>query len=205
MGCWWLSSGTADPVGVDADGSICHGTILRGVDDDMCVPLLIRPTVAVHKSWLAALEEPGYEPAWAEYLDAERLRDESAFAAYVASQLAEADEDAPRPTGWVPSTYLWFVEGDEFVGRLSIRHRLTPWLRDYGGHVGYDVRPSARGRGHATAMLQQALPWCLDLGIDPVLVTCDVDNVASRRVIEKAGGQFEDRRDGKLRFWVPAG
>jgi predicted acetyltransferase len=54
-------------------------------------------------------------------------------------------------------------------------------------------------------MLQQALPWCLDLGIDPVLVTCDVDNVASRRVIEKAGGQFEDRRDGKLRFWVPAG
>ena len=205
MGCWWLSSGTADPVGVDADGSICHGTILRGVDDDMCVPLLIRPTVAVHKSWLAALEEPGYEPAWAEYLDAERLRDEYAFAAYVASQLAEADEDAPRPTGWVPSTYLWFVEGDEFVGRLSIRHRLTPWLRDYGGHVGYDVRPSARGRGHATAMLQQALPWCLDLGIDPVLVTCDVDNVASRRVIEKAGGQFEDRRDGKLRFWVPAG
>lgn len=176
-----------------------------GVGDDRCVPQLIRPTVAVHKSWLAALEEPGYEPAWGEYLDAERLRDESAFAAYVASQLAEADEDAPRPTGWVPSTYLWFVEGDEFVGRLSIRHRLTPWLRDYGGHVGYDVRPSARRRGHATAMLQQALPWCRDLGIDPVLVTCDVDNVASRRVIEKAGGQFEDRRDGKLRFWVPAG
>jgi predicted acetyltransferase len=82
---------------------------------------------------------------------------------------------------------------------------LTPWLRDYGGHVGYDVRPSARRRGHATAMLRRALPWCRDLGIDPVLVTCDVDNVASRRVIEKAGGQFEDRRDGKLRFWVHAG
>jgi predicted acetyltransferase len=166
---------------------------------------LIRPTVAVHKSWLAALDEPRYQPAWAEFLDVERLHDESAFAAYVASQVADAEQDAPRPVGWVPATILWFVESDEFLGRLSIRHQLTPWLRDYGGHVGYDVKPSARRRGHATTMLRQALPWCRELGIDPVLVTCDVDNVASRRVIEKAGGQFEDRRDGKLRFWVPAG
>jgi predicted acetyltransferase len=77
-------------------------------------------------------------------------------------------------------------------------------LRDYGGHIGYDVRPSARRRGHATAMLRQALPWCIELGIDPVLVTCDVDNVASRKVIENGGGMFEDQRDGKLRYWVPA-
>ncbi len=179
--------------------------IYANVGDDRCVaPHLTRPTIAVHKSWLAALEEPGYAPTWAEYLDLERLRDESAFAAYVATQLAEAEVDGRRPTGWVTATNLWYIDGDEFLGRLSIRHQLTPWLRDYGGHVGYDVKPSARRRGHATAMLQQALPWCRDLGIDPVLVTCDVDNVASRRVIEKAGGQFEDRRDGKLRFWVPA-
>jgi predicted acetyltransferase len=38
-----------------------------------------------------------------------------------------------------------------------------------------------------------------------VLVTCDVDNTASRRVIEAAGGLFQDQRGPKLRYWVPTG
>ncbi len=53
-------------------------------------------------------------------------------------------------------------------------------------------------------MLREALPWCREIGIDPVLVTCDTDNVASRRVIENAGGLFEDKRDDKLRYWIPS-
>jgi predicted acetyltransferase len=168
------------------------------------VPELIAPMTTVHRSWLEALMEPEYEPRWAEDLDLDKLADPAAFESYVHAQRAQADEDTPRPRGWVPATYLWYVDGPLFIGRLSIRHRLTPWLYDYGGHIGYDVRPSTRRRGHATAMLRDALPWCSDLGIDPVLVTCDVDNVASRKVIESAGGKFEDERDGKLRFWVPA-
>jgi len=96
------------------------------------------------------------------------------------------------------------VEGDEYLGRLAIRHRLTPHLLEYGGHIGYDIRPSARRRGHATAMLGASLPWARELGIDPVLVTCDNDNVGSRKVIEGNGGVLEDRRGVKLRFWVPA-
>jgi predicted acetyltransferase len=43
--------------------------------------------------------------------------------------------------------------------------------------------------------------WARD--IDPVLVTCDLDNVGSRRVIEGAGGVFDDVREGKRRYWVP--
>ena len=52
-------------------------------------------------------------------------------------------------------------------------------------------------------MLAQSLPVTAGLGIDPALVTCDTDNVASRKVIEAAGGELEDERHGKLRFWVP--
>ncbi|MGH8774869.1 MAG: GNAT family N-acetyltransferase [Jiangellaceae bacterium] len=167
------------------------------------MPELIPAMTRVHRSWLDALAEPEYEPRWAEDLDLTRLADPLQFDAYVAGQRAQAGNDTARPPGWVPATYLWYVDGSEFLGRLSIRHRLTPWLFEYGGHVGYDVRPSARRRGHATAMLQLALPWCRALGIEPALVTCDVDNIPSRRVIEHAGGQFEDERDGKLRFWVP--
>jgi predicted acetyltransferase len=76
-------------------------------------------------------------------------------------------------------------------------------LLDYGGHIGYVVRPSVRRQGHATAMLAAALPVAASLGIDPVLVTCDHDNLGSRRVIEANGGVFEDQRDEKLRYWLP--
>jgi predicted acetyltransferase len=168
------------------------------------VPELVVPTTRVHRSWLRAVAEPEYDPRWADDLDLDLLTDPTEFATFVAGQRAQATEDAPRPTGWVPSTYLWYVDGATFLGRLSIRHRLTQWLRDYGGHIGYDVRPSARRRGHATEMLRQALPWCRKLRIDPALVTCDLDNVASRKVIERAGGKFDDEREGKLRYWVPA-
>jgi predicted acetyltransferase len=112
-------------------------------------------------------------------------------------------EDSPRPEGLVPSTTLWWADGDEYLGRIDIRHRLTQHLLDYGGHIGYDVRPSARRRGHATAMLARALPVAAGLGIDPALITCDEDNIASRKVIERSGGQFDDQRGIKLRFWVP--
>jgi predicted acetyltransferase len=46
------------------------------------------------------------------------------------------------------------------------------------------------------------LEVCRRLEIDPVLVTCDVDNVASRRTIEGAGGEYDDTREGKRRYWI---
>jgi predicted acetyltransferase len=129
---------------------------------------------------------------------------EAGFGRFVEAVLADRIEETPRPEGFVPATELWWVEDAEFLGRISIRHRLTPNLLEVGGHIGYDVRPSARRRGHATEMLRQALPYAHDLGIDQALVTCDVDNVGSRTVIERNGGVLEDQRGGKLRFWVPA-
>jgi predicted acetyltransferase len=124
------------------------------------------------------------------------------FALYVSALRAEAEEDASRPPGIVPSTTLWWVDGTEYLGRLAIRHRLTPALLEGGGHIGFDVRPSARRRGHATAMLRAALPVAAGLGIDRALITCEVDNAASRKVIERCGGGFEDQRGTKFRFWV---
>lgn len=112
-------------------------------------------------------------------------------------------EEAPRPMGFVPCTTLWWVEGDEFLGRIAIRHRLNPKLRELGGHIGYDVRPSARRQGHATAMLRAALSIARQLGIEAALLTCDTTNTASRRVIELNGGVLEDQTDQHLFFWVP--
>ncbi len=128
---------------------------------------------------------------------------DEAFRAFAGEVRAQRLEETPRPAGYVPATELWWVEDAEVLGRVGIRHRLTPALLEMGGHIGYDVRPSARRRGHATAMLRESLIVARGLGIEHALVTCNVDNVASRTVIERNGGILEDERAGKLRFWVP--
>lgn len=177
------------------------------------MPELVAPTTAVHRSFLAAMGEFRAEGrgSAADHTSIGReivehatgWDDVTRFAKFVEQLRREGLEETARPEGRVPQTTLWYVDGTEYLGRIGIRHRLTPFLLHEGGHIGYDVRPSARRRGHATRMLQLALPIAYELGIDPVLVTCDNDNVASRKVIEAAGGQFEDQRGSKLRYWVP--
>lgn len=127
------------------------------------------------------------------------------FARYVRTVVADSATDAPRPSGFVPSTTLWWVEGGTYLARIAVRHSLTPWLLEQGGHIGYDVRPSARREGHATAMLRATLPVAAGLSIDRLLITCDYDNIGSRKVIEACGGVLEGRRADKLRYWLPAG
>jgi predicted acetyltransferase len=106
------------------------------------------------------------------------------------------------PNGCVPMTYLLAVVDGEVVGRTSIRHTLNDFLLNLGGHIGYGVRPAHRRRGHATEILRQSLAITQTLGIKESLVTCDDDNVASRTIIERAGGVLEDVRDGKRRYWI---
>ena len=116
--------------------------------------------------------EPGY--AGADFTVA-TLVDPEVFAAFCAHTAAFADAATPRPAGWVTSTLLWMVDDDEVVGRISLRHALTPWLLEVGGHIGYAVRPSARRRGHATRAVALLLPVAAARGIEQVLVTCDDD------------------------------
>jgi predicted acetyltransferase len=164
--------------------------------------MLVAPHVAYHASFLVAMEEYHAEGRLMEHRGA-RLADPAEFRAYVVSLRAEELESTWRPARIVPQTTLWWVEGDDYLGRLSIRHRLTDDLLRVGGHIGYEVRPSARRKGHATAMLRASLPLTNRLGIDPALVTCDDTNIASKTVIERNGGKFENQIDGKLRYWVP--
>jgi predicted acetyltransferase len=95
------------------------------------------------------------------------------------------------PDGFVPCSFFVGVVDGEVVGRLSLRHELNDFLSKYGGHIGYGVRPSMRGRGYATQMLKQALPMCAQRKIQRPILFCDIDNIASRRTIEHCGGEFE--------------
>ncbi len=107
---------------------------------------------------------------------------------------------------WVPSSFLAADVGGELVGRVSIRHELNRWLVNYGGHIGYAVRPAHRRRGYALEILRQSLVIARAEGVDDVLVTCDDRNVASAAVIERCGGVLEDVRPAEgvmgRRYWI---
>jgi predicted acetyltransferase len=171
---------------------------------------LLRPASGVRDSFLAAVSEFRAEgnderivADQAFDVDGADWQTPAGFELFVTALHADALEDPSRSAGKVPQTTLWWARGPEYAGRLDIRHRLTPALLEVGGHIGYAVRPSARRQGHATAMLRAALPIARALGLRSVLITCDADNVGSRRVITSNGGVLEDRRGVKLRFWVP--
>ena len=113
------------------------------------------------------------------------------------------------PKDKVPSTLYLFVrdEDDKIVGMIDVRHHINhPVLSTIGGHVGYSVRPSERGKGIGTEMLKAALVKCKEFGIDKVLVTCYKDNDSSEKVILNNGGVFEKeiQQDGGFykRYWI---
>ncbi|MBM6402812.1 GNAT family N-acetyltransferase [Phycicoccus sp. CSK15P-2] len=184
---------------------------------------LVRPDARLRDSYLAAHDEfvaigeelRDGDGDWVEEADEggfagvaftrEELETPEGFERLAAHRRDQSLEDHPRPTGHVPCTFLWMVDDaapSTYLGSLAVRHRLTPFLLEAGGHVGYSVRPSARRRHVATDALRLALPVCAGLGIDRALVTCDDDNVGSARVIEANGGVLEDVRGDKRRYWV---
>ncbi len=146
---------------------------------------LIAPDAALRDELLAYVDEFGVDTGrWWGKLRRHVVRD---FPALVARLAANARGERLLPDH-VATEQWWLVRGGRILGTARLRLVLTPRLRLQGGHVGYDVRPTERGRGVATELLRRVLARANALGIDPALVTCDDDNVASARVIEKNGG-----------------
>lgn len=116
------------------------------------------------------------------------------------------------PPERVPSSMLWLVTDNEFIGCTDIRHYLTDRLLLSDGHIGYEVRFSKWNKGYGTKLLALSLQYAKEnFHFDKVLVTCDEDNFASARVIEKNGGIWENtletidddgRKHMTKRYWI---
>ncbi|MFG2368283.1 GNAT family N-acetyltransferase [Streptomyces mirabilis] len=174
------------------------------------MPELIAPTGRLHSSWLAARDEwsPGaHQDGTGLRLapDAD-LDNPEVFSEWVERLRQQSDRSVAVGDERVHATHWWIVEGDSYLGAVDLRHYLNALLLDIGGHIGYSIRPSFRRRGLATWALGAVLPEARALGLDRVLVTCDDDNVASARSIERNGGVLEDVRTTnagiKRRYWI---
>ena len=97
------------------------------------------------------------------------------------------------PEGWVSSYDYFIVDDDKFIGRISIRTKLTPSLLNLGGHIGYGIHPKYWKMGYGTQALKLGLEVAKNLNIDRVLLTCDDDNIGSYKIIEKNGGVLENK------------
>lgn len=168
---------------------------------------LVRPSVAYKESFLEGLREFQAEGRYYQAEKPERLAQE--FENFVQKLLGLADKAKVAP-GWVAESIFWLVEKNEFVGRISIRHELNDRLLLWGGHIGYEIRPSKRGQGYGREILRLGLEKAKELGLSKVLVTCDADNTGSRKIIEHNGGQLENEVEvemrgelsKKRRYWI---
>ncbi|MER7333614.1 MULTISPECIES: GNAT family N-acetyltransferase [unclassified Micromonospora] len=159
------------------------------------MPELTAPAVRLHSAWLEAHEEwgPGLHEDGYGLGPSDEVDSPAGFAAWVARL---RDDHC---------TYRWIVESDRVLGGIALRHGSDDYVR-WAGHIGFGIRPSARGRGLATWAMGQMLDEARTLGLDRLLAVCAVDNAASAKIIERCGGLLECIRDTKFgparRYWI---
>lgn len=119
-------------------------------------------------------------------------------------------EDRNNPNT-VPCLQYGLFRGEDglLLGQIQVRLGLLGYLVEFGGNIGYCVRPTERRKGYAKEMLMCALNICRQEGLDKVLITCLEDNVGSARTIESCGGGFEkivyddlNYKANMKRYWI---
>ncbi|WP_372666386.1 GNAT family N-acetyltransferase [Amycolatopsis kentuckyensis] len=158
----------------------------------MTEPRLVVPTTRLHAAWLDAHAEwgPGRHEDGFGLLDSDEVRTREGFSAWVGRM--------GRDTA---CTYRWIAEDGDVLGGIALRHTGHESV-PRAGHLGYGIRPSARGRGLAGWAVEQMLAEARDLGMDHVLLVCEAGNTASAKTIERRGGVLE-AAGRTLRYRVP--
>jgi tagatose 1,6-diphosphate aldolase len=94
-----------------------------------------------------------------------------------------------------PAYYFWMhVQSDDpallIAGGISLRIGHTVDLEQYLGHIGCHVYPPSRGHHYAERSSRLLFPLAKRHGINPLWITCNPDNIPSRRTCERLGGQL---------------
>ncbi|WIV13723.1 GNAT family N-acetyltransferase [Proteiniborus sp. MB09-C3] len=90
------------------------------------------------------------------------------------------------PQGEVVTSTFWLIDEKEVVGVVRIRHQ----EKKYSGHIGYDISPDYRNRGYGSQILKLSLEKAINIGIKEAVLTCNIDNMGSKKIIEKNNGRL---------------
>ena len=120
--------------------------------------------------------------------------------AYLSGLVERSKAVSELSNGFLPSTTYDCISNSEILGAIRVRKGTNSNVENVIGHIGYETRPSARGKGVASFLLA----WVRDHAvIDPVIVTCSINNAASQKVIENCGGvylgNYTDESEGTVR------
>ena len=73
------------------------------------------------------------------------------------------------------------------MGAIDLRISNNHHIVMYAGHIGYSVYPAYRGHHYAARSVLLLLPLARSHDLNPLWITCNPDNYASRRSCELAG------------------
>jgi predicted acetyltransferase len=139
--------------------------------------MLAKPTVKLQESYLSFYRE--WKDSGEKMVPWVISKDPTDYQGMIQS-LLDNEKGENLPGGWVPDSTYWLVtDNKKIVVAVNIRHGLTEYLLNCGGHIGYGIRPSERRKGYATKLLALSLEKAKELGIHKALVVCDADNIAS--------------------------
>lgn len=167
------------------------------------MPELVAPAVRLRSAWLVAHAEwgPGVHEDGFGLGPFDDVGSAAGFAAWVRRLLDESSGVGSAGR----CTYRWIVDGERVLGGIALRHGGGADVREVG-HIGFGIRPSARGRGLATWALGRMVDEARGFGMSRVLVVCAADNVASAKTIERCGGVLEGVVETGLgparRYWI---
>lgn len=165
---------------------------------------LVKPTLSMEKEYIDYITE--WESTDERIVPNSSKRDNMNFKELV-NKWGEYESENIYDKGLVPSSIYFLVDEDKKIyGVIDIRHDLNDYLSQYGGHIGYGVRPSQRRKGYASQMLTLALPIAKELGINNALITCDKNNTGSAKTIINNGGILENEvingDETTQRYWI---
>ena len=120
------------------------------------------------------------------------------------------NEEYAKSINRVPGkTFLLIRKNDnKIVGTINIRWNLSEKMLEFGGHIGYGIRPTERRKGYNKIQLYLVLLEAQKLNVDKVMIDCSVDNLGSDKTIKALGGILErcelDESDNTMTnvYWI---
>ena len=119
--------------------------------------------------------------------------------------LKAVTDDVINSNQWANAHLFFLIEECEIIWAIQIRHHINhPNLIEEWWHIWYWIAPKFRKKWYATKMLELWLIETKKLWLEKILITCNIDNIWSSKVILNNWWIFERLTKNwlKKRYWI---